>query len=250
MILQARRDYLRNMQHAGPVPRASRNAASASGPSLKLVPGYTVLVVDTNILLSHLAQFAALVEAHQWTVVVPLPVVMELDGLANDGALGTAAAAAAGYVSAALRTHAVSLKVLTSRGNYLRSLAVRAEQVAFGEGEGPERSMDDLILRAAVWQDEHWADRSAILGAESTDTAGAQKVVLLTKDRNRKHPFHEPGFSALIPSSCSAHEGTCEAACSGQRVRHARGAGYRHVMRAWWGAPGAPRMTLCARTGA
>jgi len=46
--------------------------------------------------------------------------------------------------------------------------------------------MDDLILRAAIWQDEHWLDRSAMLKDDGTvrNTAGAVKVVLLTLDRN------------------------------------------------------------------
>lgn len=46
--------------------------------------------------------------------------------------------------------------------------------------------MDDLILRAAIWQDEHWLDRSAMLKDDGTtrDTAKAVKVVLLSLDRN------------------------------------------------------------------
>lgn len=53
--------------------------------------------------------------------------------------------------------------------------------------------MDDLILRAAIWHDEHWVDRSGLLKAEShhqtkTENASARvaKVVLLTFDRNRE----------------------------------------------------------------
>lgn len=46
--------------------------------------------------------------------------------------------------------------------------------------------MDDLILRAAIWQDEHWLDRSAMLKDDgiAKDTAGAVKVALLSLDRN------------------------------------------------------------------
>lgn len=29
-----------------------------------------------------------------------------------------------------------------------------------------EKNMDDLILKAAIWQDDHWFDRSALLKAE------------------------------------------------------------------------------------
>lgn len=46
--------------------------------------------------------------------------------------------------------------------------------------------MDDLILRAAIWQDDHWLDRSAMLKDDGVarDTTRAIKVVLLSLDRN------------------------------------------------------------------
>ena len=120
-----------------------------------MVPGYTTLVMDTNILLSSLPVFNALVESAKWTVVVPLPVIMELDGLASDSSpLGEAAKAASGSIVSHLRTHGISLKVLTSKGNYLSNLNIRTEQVDFDDGRETswERNMDDLILRAAIWQ--------------------------------------------------------------------------------------------------
>ena len=156
------------------------------------MPGYTVLVVDTNILLSSLAEFAALVECGRWTVVVPLPVIMELDSQSsNMTPLGEAAKAALNYITANIRTHSTSLKVQTSRGNYLMNLNVRTEAVDFSSSTW-ERNMDDLILRAALWQDEHWVDRSGMLkgvDAAPTDTAGAAKVVLLSFDRMRELRF-------------------------------------------------------------
>ncbi|KAI0319819.1 hypothetical protein OF83DRAFT_1169880 [Amylostereum chailletii] len=205
--LKARRRYLRNLlqpvqrsatpptSSAPPTQRRKRPHAAPKGPvrpSLKLVPGFSVLVMDTNILLSSLAMVTALVESGRWTVVVPLPVIMELDGLGtNATALGEAAKSAVAFLVSHVRSHSTSLKVQTSRGNYLSSLNVRSEVVDFsGEGEGAwERNMDDLILRAAVWQDEHWVDRSAILGGDGErgrerDTKGAAKVVLLSLDRN------------------------------------------------------------------
>ena len=46
--------------------------------------------------------------------------------------------------------------------------------------------MDDLILKEAIWQDEHWVDRSSLLKVEQSSerTKGAAKVVLLSRDRN------------------------------------------------------------------
>ena len=66
-----------------------------------MVPGYTVLVVDTNILLSSLSIFASLVESSRWTILVPLAVVTELDGLSNNPSeLGAAVWEALSYVVA------------------------------------------------------------------------------------------------------------------------------------------------------
>jgi protein SMG6 len=156
------------------------------------VSGYTVLVLDTNILLSSLSMVTSLVESLRWTVVVPLPAIMELDGLASNAtALGEAAKAAIEFVASRVRSHSDALKVQTSRGNYLSSLSVRAEQVDFDDPDSWERSMDDLILKAAIWQDDHWVDRSALLKVEQSSERlkGAAKVVLLSLDRNRELSF-------------------------------------------------------------
>ncbi|KAJ7172704.1 hypothetical protein C8R46DRAFT_1086975 [Mycena filopes] len=189
--LKARRIYLQSLlssekraavssSPSRPRPRSSHPARA----SLPIVPGYTVLVIDTNILLSSLPMFASVVESFQWTVVIPLPVIMELDGLSsNPSQLGEAAQAAMTYLSSHIRSHATSLKVQTSKGNYLTSLSVRAEQVDFADGTS-ERNMDDLILKAAIWQDEHWVDRSAMLKSSAMASDNSVKVVLMSLDRN------------------------------------------------------------------
>ncbi|KZT11502.1 uncharacterized protein LAESUDRAFT_643103 [Laetiporus sulphureus 93-53] len=194
--LKARRRYLQSLLQSStrrgasppvcrPRPRGPRQARAR--PTLQIVPGYTILVIDTNILLSSLSMFSSLVESQQWTVVVPLPVIMELDGLAtNMSALGEVASSALAFITSHVRSRSTSLKVQTSRGNYLSSLNVRTEQVDFASDEASwERNMDDLILRAAIWQDEHWVDRSAMLKSDgrARDTSGAAKVVLLSLDR-------------------------------------------------------------------
>jgi protein SMG6 len=72
---------------------------------LQLVSGYTILVLDTNILLSSLSMVTSLVESLRWTVVVPLPAIMELDGLAmNVNALGDAAKAAIAFMASLVST--------------------------------------------------------------------------------------------------------------------------------------------------
>lgn len=166
-----------------------RSLSVRENSAKRLQPGYTVVVVDTNILLSSLSVIASLVESLEWTVVVPLPVIMELDGLASDASvLGEAAMAASQYIVSHLRTHSTSLKIQTSKGNYLANLNVRTEQVDLRDNQSWERNMDDLILRAAICQTTHWADRSVFLqsNGHKHDTTNASKVVLLTFDRMRK----------------------------------------------------------------
>ncbi|KAF8061488.1 hypothetical protein FPV67DRAFT_1703906 [Lyophyllum atratum] len=197
--LKERRRYLQSLLQSaegGPVtgavlpPRRARVRKHIdTRPSLDIIPGYSVLVVDTNILLSSLAMFASIVESLRWTIVVPLPVIMELDGLSGNTSakLSEAAQNAMTYISSHIRSHAISLKVQTSKGNYLTTLSIRTEQVDFAADGNWERNMDDLILRAAIWQEEHWLDRTAMLKTDptaSTVSAGTVKVVLLSLDRN------------------------------------------------------------------
>ncbi|KAJ6513896.1 hypothetical protein C8R47DRAFT_1092306 [Mycena vitilis] len=189
--LKARRRYLQSLLSSekrtlvsSPSGRPRARSSHPARAALPIVPGYTILVMDTNILLSSLPMFASVVESFRWTVVIPLPVIMELDGLSsNPSQLGEAAQAAMAYLSSHIRSHATSLKVQTSKGNYLTSLNVRAEQVDFTDGTS-DRNMDDLILKAAIWQDEHWVNRSAMLKSNGVDSDGAVKVVLLSLDRN------------------------------------------------------------------
>ena len=200
-MCQARRRYLKSLlqsakrenatvslspPHRRPRGRASKKTIDSRVP-LSIIPGYTVLVVDTNILLSSLSMVSSLIESLRWTIIIPLPVIMELDGLsANTSQLGEAADTAMTYISSHIRSHALSLKVQTSKGNYLTSLSVRTEEVNFGSNHANvEKNMDDLILKAAIWQDDHWVDRSALLKAESVVVTDAVKVVLLSLDRNR-----------------------------------------------------------------
>jgi len=165
--------------------KAEDEAAAARIQSKNGLESYAY---NLRILLSSFSEFSALVESCRWTVVVPLAVVTELDGISScENELGAVASAALAFVSNHIRSHAISLKVQTSKGNYLSTLNIRSEELQFTHGEGSwERSMDDLILRAAIWQTEHWVDRSRILkqNLESSGDNSASKVVLLTIDRN------------------------------------------------------------------
>lgn len=82
---QARRKYLRSLvrmsqrtspRAAPPLPlipsRRGPKPPAPTRPMLKVLPGYTVLVVDTNILLSSLSVVTSLVDSNRWTIIVPL----------------------------------------------------------------------------------------------------------------------------------------------------------------------------------
>ncbi len=68
----------------------------------------------------------------------------------------------------------------TSRGSYLSSFSVCADQVDFDDPDLWKWSMDDLILKVAVWQDDNWVSRLALLMVEqlSKQLKGVAKVVL------------------------------------------------------------------------
>lgn len=199
--LKSRRRYLRSLQFPSQPPPVTQRRVlgkrphSANGkptrPLLQVVAGYTVIVVDTNILLSSLSLISDLIRSHRWTVVVPLAVITELDGISLNGPsseLGAAASEALKYLVHDIQTHSNSLKVQTSRGNYLHNLSIRSELSTLGAGE---RNMDDLILRSALWQADHFMDRSNfLLGRPASVSDKTSKVVLLTFDRNREcFPF-------------------------------------------------------------
>ncbi|GAA5879569.1 hypothetical protein JCM16303_003254 [Sporobolomyces ruberrimus] len=206
--LKARRRQLKSVIRSA---RASRTTSSRKGSKLsaktaslpKVFPGFTVLVFDTNILLTSIKLFSELVEAECWTIVVPLAVVTELDGLKRNATpLGIAAGEVIEYLEQAVRTHSRYLKIQTSRGNYLKDLSIRNESIDFAapsqdptDGSDPlfshdyARSMDDVILRAAAWQKDHFTSRLGLVNPRaiaekkkvSPETA---QVVLVTFDRN------------------------------------------------------------------
>ncbi|KDQ62457.1 hypothetical protein JAAARDRAFT_54406 [Jaapia argillacea MUCL 33604] len=120
---------LQSMQHSSigsslpprcPTPLKAKSTLP-SYPLLNCVPGYTVLVTDTDIPCPSLSMFSSLFEKLQWTVVVPFPVIMELDGLSssNTPKLSHAALVALLYFTSQICTHSISLKVLTSCGSHV-----------------------------------------------------------------------------------------------------------------------------------
>lgn len=179
-----------------------------------ILPGYTVLVLDTNVLLAENGRLAqSLIEAKCWTVIVPLAVVTELDGLKRNrnAKVAEGAAVALTFLEMAVKTYSKWLRVQTSKGSYLPDLSIRTEDIDFGlqnfngaksqatpkevggDGNSAERTrartLDEVILRCFSWQLEHFMDRLHILSADpakerSKIMSGTPKVILVTLDRS------------------------------------------------------------------
>ncbi|KAG0251239.1 hypothetical protein BG011_007754 [Mortierella polycephala] len=121
------RGYMDRRQH-GSNDLHGRSAHRAT------VADNSTLVIDTNCVVADWTLIQRLVSADRWTVIIPLAVITELDGLKNNPApLGPAAAAALSYLeeSMAMRPKPRRLKIQTSRGNYMNDLSFRVESFNF-----------------------------------------------------------------------------------------------------------------------
>lgn len=71
-------------RHPQPTPVPARRipkSAAPPRPLLKVRPGYTILVVDTNILLLSLSVVATLVDSNRQTIVNVVPLAGKLPSL-------------------------------------------------------------------------------------------------------------------------------------------------------------------------
>jgi predicted ribonuclease YlaK len=189
------RDRFKHLQSLIPADksRSTKTKSSRSSASrLNVVQGYTTLIFDTNVLLNSLSLFSQLVDSGRWTLVVPLPVLTELDGLAKEPPpLGIEAIKAISYLESNVRSKSMTLRIQTTKGSYLSDLRLRTETSA-GTGSDDRKTMDERILDIAKWQLDNFVDRSLMLGGPGpgagavagTGEKAASKAVLVTFDRN------------------------------------------------------------------
>ena len=164
-------------------------------------------MLDTNILIAPDNLLKQLVESKQWTIIIPLVVVTELDGLQKNATpTGAEAKRSLGYLEKNIRALSKWIKVQTSRGNYLADLNVRAEEIDFGgeDDDSRARSLDEIILRNVIWQQSNFVDRLAILSDNpARDREKVQedtpKAVLITLDRNLRLKARAKGLLAATP---------------------------------------------------
>ncbi|KAK3846297.1 MAG: hypothetical protein J3R72DRAFT_417956 [Linnemannia gamsii] len=195
----------RNKGGRGYVDRRGLNGGAASSRAMQLAEN-SILVIDTNCLVSDWTVIQRVVSADRWTVVIPLAVITELDGLKNNPApLGPAAAAALDYLEGclAMRPKPRRLKIQTSRGNYMNDLSFRVDhderdQDDEGGSEGDyyyyddrdeeimrNHNVDDFILGLCLWHQENGPlSSSSSLPPLSTASSSAGGIYLVTYDRN------------------------------------------------------------------
>ncbi|PWW79037.1 hypothetical protein C7212DRAFT_167186 [Tuber magnatum] len=167
--------------------------AVAKGPE-SLKENFSILVVDTNLLLSQPEVFKLMVSTFNWSIVIPNTVVItELLGLTNStGSVGDDAKAAMIAIHEAL-TDKRDVKVVTAKGNNVTSIGFYKEQLE-KSGDDEQRKIDDIIIETTKLQGE--ARRQAVPG----DYGDYEAAVLITEDRNMRVKANARGVTA-IPTS-------------------------------------------------
>ncbi|CAO3597155.1 unnamed protein product [Absidia cylindrospora] len=141
----------------------------------KVIPGQTVLVLDTNCFIGHMDAIRRLIQGGAWPIVIPLVVITELDGLkGNVAPLGTVAEQALQLIETALASKQVrrdAIRIQTSHHNFMYDISIRSEQFIFGE---TDKNLDDLILSTCLWWNNHKKQQQGM----------GVPVCLVTADRN------------------------------------------------------------------
>lgn len=143
-----------------------------------------------------------------------LIVITELDGLSKtSNALGECAIIATSYIEYAIIKYSKTLKIQTSKNNYLSDLKIRTEDIdKQSEVDGTERNtLDDVILQSAKWQKENWVktNKSSTMfllnsppPSPSIDDENKEnlKVILVTYDRNLRLKARANGINVASES--------------------------------------------------
>ncbi|ORZ19540.1 hypothetical protein BCR42DRAFT_409989 [Absidia repens] len=145
----------------------------------KVIPGQTVLVLDTNCFIGHMDAIRKLIQGGAWPIVIPLVVITELDGLKGNAApLGTVAEQALQLIETALaskQNRRDAIRIQTSHHNFMYDISIRSEQFIFGE---TDKNLDDLILSTCLWWNNHKKQQ------QQQQQGMGVPVCLVTADRN------------------------------------------------------------------
>jgi rRNA-processing protein FCF1 len=194
-LKQQRRELESQLKSSGKAadPAEEPRQAVAKGPE-SLKENFSVLVVDTNLLLSQPEVFKLMVSTFNWSIVIPNTVITELLGLTNStGPVGDAAKAAMIAINEAL-TDERDVKVVTAKGSNVTKSGFYKEQLD-KPGDDEQRKIDDVIIETTKLQGE--ARRQAIPG----DYGDYEAAVLITEDRNMRVKANARGVTAISASA-------------------------------------------------
>ncbi|KAK7487887.1 hypothetical protein BaRGS_00020788 [Batillaria attramentaria] len=171
------------------------------------------LVTDTNCFIDHLPTLRSLIATGIYTLVVPLVVVNELDGLAKGSQHGRGnhrdddspehasmvmrhATQALAYLESEFKARNTQLRVQTSKGSVLETLAFRSEE---SDNTG---NNDDLILSCCLHYCKDMA-RDFMPRDKDSPVRLFRDVVLLTDDRNLRLKAHTSNVPVKdVPAFC------------------------------------------------
>ncbi|KAH9525481.1 Smg-6, nonsense mediated mRNA decay factor [Bulinus truncatus] len=153
------------------------------------------LIPDTNCFIDHFVTVKKILQSKKYTLVVPLVVINELDGLAlgardkqydspdHARMVKTQARAAIEFLEAEFDVKNPNLKALTSKGSTLETIAFRVEE--------PNDSgiNDDIILNCCLHYCKDMA-REFMPKDKDQPVRLYREVVLLTDDRNLRLKAH------------------------------------------------------------
>ncbi|XP_064618843.1 telomerase-binding protein EST1A-like [Lineus longissimus] len=176
-----------NQKHKDSIQAILDNEKSNKPIVLEINP--VNLVPDTNCFINHLDGIKRLVQCNKFTVIVPLVVISELDGLAKGSKVNSTesqehadmvtrgAVASIDYLEEEFAKKNPNLKALTSKGTEMETISYRSETT------DRQDSNDDLILSCCL----HYAqDRPSeyMRRDKNSPLKLYRDVVLLTDDRN------------------------------------------------------------------
>jgi hypothetical protein len=150
---------------------------------------HTMVVVDTNLLLSNLPMFVHILKSGEWVVIVPNPVVIELLGISRneDSKLGQQAKQALVVINDAATNNNPNLRIITSRGNRIQQPGFYRENISNFKA-GLEGGIDDVIISITA---------RLIKSQGDSQNEGALPAVLLTNDNNMRLVAKAHGVHAV-----------------------------------------------------
>lgn len=145
--------------------------------------------MDTNFLLDQPSVFKGIVESGEWNLVLPNPVIIELQGLSrNRDQRGKVAHAALKTITQAISKSA-NIRIVTTRGNDVTGSGFFKERIGTDEGQ----SLDESIIQVAANEGKKLLHKEP-----RNDTA---PVVLLTGDRNMRNLAQSYQVFSLSPEA-------------------------------------------------